>query len=102
MTDHIPRFNMLEDLAGHAPAPPNPTPIPPPSGQIPYDENKSIQFGLGCNDVYRESGSAFDPGMVSVHSSRAAWDYYVGGLAWDYSYLKHINEFRAVYGLPPV
>jgi hypothetical protein len=69
---------------------------------IPYDEAKSIEFGLACNDVYTESGAAFDPGMVSVHSSRAAWDYYVGGLAWPDSKRKHINEFRAEYGLPPV
>lgn len=68
---------------------------------IPYDESKSIEFGLACNDVYAESGAAFDPGMVSVHSSRAAWDYYVGGMSWSSSKKKHINEFRAEYGLPP-
>ena len=90
------------NVIGNAPVPPTPTPTPPPSGTIPYDENKSIQFGLGCNDVYTESGAAFDPGMIAVHSSRAAWDYYVGGLTWDVSFHKHINEFRAVYGLPPV
>lgn len=83
---------------------PGPTPPQPPTNgpQIPYDENKSIQFGLGCNDVYKQSGAAFDPGMIGVHSARAAWDFYVGGLTWDASYKKHINEFRAVYGLPPV
>ncbi len=69
---------------------------------IPYDEAKSIDFGLACNDVYTESGAPFDPGMVSVHSSRAAWDHYVGGLSWEQSKRKHINEFRAVYGLPPI
>ena len=69
---------------------------------IPYDENKSIEFGLACNDVYAESGAPSDPGMVSVHSSRAAWDFYVGGLTWEDSMHKHINEFRAVYGLPPI
>jgi hypothetical protein len=69
---------------------------------IPYDEGKSIEFGLACNDVYTESGAPFDPGMVAVHSSRAAWDYYVGGLAWEDSKKKHLNNFRAVYGLPPI
>lgn len=69
---------------------------------IPYDEAKSIEFGHACNDVYAEAGAPQDPGMVSVHSSRAAWDYYVGGLPWPESKRKHINEFRAVYGLPPV
>lgn len=77
-------------------------PDPPSAPVIPYDEQKSIQFGLGCNDVYKQSGAAFDPGMVSVHSQRAAWDHYVGGLPWEQSYKKHLNEFRAVYGLPPV
>lgn len=81
---------------------PLPEPTPPPSTAPGYDENKSIQFGLGCNEVYKESGAAVDPGMISVHSQRAAYDYYVGGLSWDESYRKHINEFRAVYGLPPV
>lgn len=69
---------------------------------IPYDEAKSVEFGEGCNSVYRESGATVDAGMISVHSQRCAWDYYVGGLSWDESYRKHINEFRAEYGLPPV
>jgi hypothetical protein len=68
----------------------------------PYDENYSIQFGKGCNEVYNESKAPMDPGMISVHSQRAAWDYYSGSMSWDESYKKHINEFRAVYGLPPV
>lgn len=82
---------------------PGPDPDPGPGGDvIPYDEAKSIEFGLACNDVYTESGAPMDPGMISVHSSRAAWDYYVGGLEWEESKRKHINEFRAVYGLPPI
>lgn len=83
---------------------PSPPPENPPSGGnvIPYDEQKSIQFGLACNDVYNQSGVPMDPGMISVHSQRAAWDYYVGGLSWPDSFKKHINEFRAVYGLPPI
>lgn len=71
-------------------------------GVIPYDEAKSVEFGLACNDVYNESGATPDPGMVSVHSSRAAWDFYVGGMSWPDSKRKHVNEFRAEYGLPPV
>lgn len=69
---------------------------------IPYDESKSIEFGNACNDVYRESGIAQDPGMISVHSSRCAWDYYVGKMDWDECFKKHINEFRAEYSLPPI
>lgn len=92
------------DVIGNGVPVPGPTPTPPtpPSLQIPYDEGKSIQFGLGCNDVYAQSGKPFDAGMIAVHASRAAWDYYVGGLSWDASYRKHLNEFRAVYNLPPV
>lgn len=82
---------------------PDPEPEPPPASPvIPYDENKSIEFGQACNDVYLQAHAAIDPGMVSVHSSRAAWDYYVGGLDWPTSKKKHLNEFRAVYGLPPI
>jgi hypothetical protein len=88
----------VDRLGGTMP-PPDP---PPPGTGIPYDEAKSIQFGLACNDVYTESGAPFDPGMIGVHSARAAWDYYVGGLSWPASFEKHVNEFRAVYGLPPI
>jgi hypothetical protein len=80
---------------------PEPGPTPPvPS--IPYDEAKSIQFGQACNAVYDATGAPCDPGMVSVHSQRCAYDYYVLGMPWDECFLKHINEFRAVYGLPPL
>ena len=78
------------------------TPLPPSGAQIPYDEEKSVAFGLACNATYTESGAAFDPGMISVHSQRCAWDYYVAGMPWNECLLKHTNEFRAVYGLPPV
>lgn len=81
---------------------PQPGPTPPPSNQIPYNESYAIEFGQACNQVYLESGAPIDPGMISVQSSRAAWDYYVGGLAWPESKHKHVNELRAVYGLPPV
>lgn len=84
-----------------SPDPVPPTPQPP-SGLPAYNEDYSVQFGHGCNDVYTESGAAMDPGMISVHSMRAAFDYYTGVLSWDESYEKHINEFRAVYGLGPV
>lgn len=75
---------------------------PPPAAQIPYNESYAVEFGLACNDVYTESGATMDPGMIAVHASRAAWDYYVGDLSWDESYHKHVNAFRAEYGLPPV
>jgi len=88
------------DIIGGAPDPDEPD--PPPSTQIPYNEQYSIEFGLGCNAVYEESGAAIDPGMISVQSQRAAWDYYVGGLTWEESYKKHISELRAIYGLPPL
>lgn len=84
-----------------SPGPLPPTPQPPPSSVIPYNEGHAIEFGLACNDVYRESGAPTDPGMVSVHSQRAAWDYYVGKMSWPASKQKHLNEFRAVYHLPP-
>lgn len=78
------------------------------SGPIPYDESKSIDFGLGINqanaDYHALHGTdiPYDPGMISVHSERAAWDYYVGGLSWDASKVKHLNEYRDVYNLPHV
>lgn len=80
------------------------TPPPPQAAKVPpYNESYAVQFGQGCNAVYLEANTAtFDPGMISVHSSRAAWDYYSGTMPWDQSYKKHINEFRAEYGLPPV
>ena len=90
-------------IPGPEPTPePEPEPTPPTNPVILYDENFSIRFGLGCNDVYEESQATMDPGMIGVHSARCAWDYYVGGLSQDESYTKHINEFRAVYGLAPV
>jgi len=81
---------------------PIPPPPPPPPARIPYDESKAIEFGLACNDIYRQTGAAFDPGMISVHSQRCAWDYYVGCLSWEVSKRKHVNDFRVEYGLPPL
>ncbi len=69
---------------------------------IPYSEDEAVRFGLGCNDVYTESGGQIDPGMIAVHSQREAWDVYVNGMEWDPAYYKHINEFRGEYGLPPI
>ncbi len=89
------------DVIGHAPAPTPPQPTPPASVP-PYNEGYAVDFGVGCNNVYKESGAAFDPGMISVHSQRAAWDYYSGSLPWPDSYKKHLNDFRREYGLPPV
>lgn len=88
-----------EALAGLTDAP---GPTPPPDGAvIPYDEAKSIEFGTACNEVYAESGAPIDPGMISVQSQRCAYDYYVLGLPWDACLEKHVNELRAIYGLPP-
>jgi hypothetical protein len=65
---------------------------------IPYDESKSVDFGLAIN----ASGAPIvDPGMISVHSQRAAWDYYSGNLSWEESKKKHVNDYKAEYGLPP-
>jgi hypothetical protein len=99
-----PAFFQPQDHLGGSPPPPDP---PPPAAVIPYNEAYAIEFGQACNATYHELNTPVfttpvDPGMVSVHSQRAAWDYYVGGLAWPASKQKHVNEFRAVYGLEPV
>jgi hypothetical protein len=101
ISDQIWEFVQGRDVIGGQPTPPNPTPQPPASVP-PYNEGYAVDFGIGCNNVYKESGAAFDPGMISVHSQRAAWDYYSGSLPWPDSYKKHLNDFRREYGLPPV
>ena len=68
----------------------------------PYDDSLSVQFGTACNETYAESGAAPDAGMISVHSQRCAFDYYVAGMAWDACLEKHTNEFRGEYGLDPL
>jgi hypothetical protein len=68
----------------------------------PYDEERSIAFGMACNVAYGESGAPIDPGMIAVHAERDAFDYYVAGVPDPACHTKHVNEFRAVYGLPPV
>lgn len=69
---------------------------------IPYDDAKSREFGFECNKLYLlPDAPPSDPGMISVHSQRAAWDYYVGGLTWPDSLHKHVNAFYAEYGFPP-
>jgi len=68
----------------------------------PYDESLSVEFGTACNEAYTESGATPDGGMIAVHAMRCAYDYYVAGMPWDACYEKHVNEFRAEYGLPPV
>jgi hypothetical protein len=79
------------------------TPTPPPATVPPYNEDYSIQFGNGCNAAYKEAKkSGYDSGMVAVHASRAAWDYYSGKLTWEESYKLHLNDFRAEYGLKPL
>lgn len=82
--------------------PPQPNPPPPSGGSIPYNEAYAIEFGIACNEVYQQSGAAFDPGMIAVQATRAAFDYYVGGMAWADSKKKHVNEFRHEYNLPPI
>jgi hypothetical protein len=91
------------NILNAAPGAPTQPPVPPPATGIGYDEAKSVEFGKGCNDVYKQVPTvAVDPGMISVFSSRAAYDYYTGRLSWPDSYRRHINEFRAEYGLGPV
>ncbi len=87
------------DVSGTAPGP---TPPQPPSGTIPYDESRSIAFGTACNQAYAESGAAVDAGMIAVHAERDAWDFYVARMPDPACHTKHVSEFRAVYGLPPV
>jgi hypothetical protein len=68
----------------------------------PYDEAHSIEFGQACNEAYTQSGATPDGGMIAVHATRCAFDYYVAGLPWPECYAKHVDEFRKEYGLPPV
>ncbi len=68
----------------------------------PYDESKSVQFGMACNDVYLTNNIKTDPGMISVQSQRCAYNYYVKGMNWNDVFKKHVNELRAVYGLAPL
>ena len=68
----------------------------------PYNEQYSVDFGLACNAAIAEAGVAPDGGMISVHSQRCAYDFYVAGMDWNSCYTKHLNEFRQEYGLPPV
>jgi hypothetical protein len=68
----------------------------------PYDDERAVAFGLACNDAITEAEVTPDGGMVSVHSQRCAYDYYVKGMDWPACYDKHVNAFRAEYGLPPV
>jgi hypothetical protein len=68
----------------------------------PYDEEYSVAFGTACNETYTESGATPDGGMIAVHAMRCAFDYYVAGLPWDQCYVKHVDEFRKEYGLPPL
>lgn len=74
---------------------------------IPYDDAKSVEFGIGINAANDEYFALHDirlsdGGMISVMSQRAAWDYYVGGLDWESSKTKHLNEYRDEYKLPHV
>lgn len=93
---------------GSTPVPPDPPTPPTPVGP-PYSDALSVEFGTGinaANEAYKSlHGGAnipYDPGMISVHSQRAAFDYYAGGMAWEPCKVKHLNEYRAEYGLPPV
>lgn len=75
---------------------------------IPYDESKSVDFGLGINAAnadYRTihgTDIPYDPGMISVHSQRAAFDYYSGKLDWPSSKIGHLNGYRDEYKLPHI
>jgi hypothetical protein len=76
--------------------------------QIPYDDALSRDFGVGINEANAEYKAVhgvdipYDPGMISVMSQRCAFDYYTGGLPWEDSKIKHLNEYRDQYGLPPL
>lgn len=103
-----------DHIGGAEPGPTPPQPEPPPV--IAYREDWSVEFGTGCNHAQDElvaggKPRSIDGGMISVHSSRAAWDVYVGGLPWHNvvengvvvkqgSYEKHLNDYRREYGLP--
>jgi hypothetical protein len=103
ISDQIWEFVQGRDIIGGHPVPPEPTPVPPQPGTCPpYDDAQAVTFGKGCNDVYNQTTSPIDPGMIAVQSMRCQWDVCCGGLSFEQSYKKHINELRAVYGLPPV
>jgi hypothetical protein len=68
----------------------------------PYDETKAVAFGMACNDAITEAHVTPDGGMIAVHAQRCAYDYYVAGLPWNVCYTKHVDAFRAEYGLPPL
>ena len=74
---------------------------------LPYEDPKSVEFGHGINKVHQElerQGRPVpqDPGMISVKSQRCAWDYYSGNLPWEEAKNKHLNDYAAEYGLPPI
>ncbi len=103
ITGQIFEFVQPYDVIGGQPTPPEPTPVPPQPGTCPpYDDAQAVTFGKGCNDVYNQTTSPIDPGMIAVQAMRCQWDVCCGGLSFEQSYKKHINELRAVYGLPPV
>jgi hypothetical protein len=70
----------------------------------PFDDAKAVEFGTACNATYNDPActATIDPGMISVHSQRCAYDYYVAGMPWPECLAKHVDEFRAEYGLPPI
>lgn len=77
------------------------------SSQRPYDDAKSQDFGIGINTANAEYYDIHgvhlsDGGMISVMSQRCGYDYYALGLSWITAKTKHLNEYRAEYGLPPV
>ncbi len=79
------------------------TPTPqPPSDAVQYDEARSVRFGTACNKTYAECGAPPDAGMIAVHAERDAYDFYAMRLPDPECMVKHVNEFRAVYGLPPL
>lgn len=67
-----------------------------------YEEQLSVDFGTACNEALAEAHAAPDGGMIAVHSMRCAFDYYYAGMEWSACYTKHVNEFRAEYGLGPI
>lgn len=66
-----------------------------------YEDDKAVQFGNMCNETYAQAKASPDAGMIGVHAMRTQFDYQEG-MEWNECLLKHTNEFRKEYGLPPV
>ena len=66
-----------------------------------FEDAKAVEFGTVCNQTYAEAQLPPDAGMIGVHSMRTQFDFQ-NGMEWSECLLKHTNEFRAEYKLPPL